>query len=151
MTARTASLGLERDRLVMKPNNIIYLKCTEDSFYRMWIEFLAPFHKLTSRERDVAARIIAQYFRLKDSVPDPEVLRDILWSRKSRKDMMTSLGMSQAHFQMVLAKLRQSGVLIDGGINPKYIPHKISDEPRFMLQIVYDWSSQVNPIRREKE
>ena len=129
----------------MKPNNVIYLKCTGTSFYRMWIEFLAPFHKLTSRERDVAARIIAQYFKLKDSIPDPEMLKEVMWSHTSRKDMRESLGMSQAHFQMILAKLRTSGVLLDGDINPKYIPH-ISEDPRFMLSIVFDWSSTTNPI-----
>lgn len=52
----------------MKPNNVIYLKCTENSFYRVWMEFLAPFHKLTSRERDVAAQLLEQYFRLRDGV-----------------------------------------------------------------------------------
>ena len=132
----------------MKPNNVIYLKCTEDSFYRMWIEFLTPFHKLTAREKDVAARIIMQYFRLKDSVQDPYVLRELLWSRKSRKDIMESLSMSQAHFQMILSKLKSAGVLIDDDINPKYIPHKTED-PRVMLQIVYDWSSVKNPIARD--
>ena len=134
----------------MKPNNVISLKCTEDSFYRLWIEFLAPFHKLTARERDVAARIIAQYFRLKENIPDPEVLRDVLWSHKSRKDMRESLKMSPAHFQIVLAKLRESGVIRDGDLDPRYIPHK-GDEPRFMLSIIYDWSSPQNPIRNEKQ
>ena len=112
----------------------------------MWIEFLTPFHKLTAREKDVAARIIIQYFRLKDDIQDPEVLRDVLWSRKSRKDMMDSLGMSQAHFQMVLSKLKTAGVLVDGNIDPRYIPHK-TDASRFMLQIVYDWSTPADPIR----
>ena len=130
----------------MRPNNVIYLKCSEDSFYRTWIEFLTPFHKLTSRERDVAARILSQYFRLKENVPDPEVLRDVLWSRKSRRDMMESLKMSQAHFQMVLAKLKSAEFLIDNDINPRYIPHK-TGEPRFMMQLILDWSSMTNPIR----
>lgn len=129
----------------MKPNNVIYLKCTDVSFYRMWIEFLAPFHKLTARERDVAARIIAQYFKLKDGIPDQEMLKEVLWSHTSRKDMRESLKMSQAHFQMILAKLREAKVLVDGDINPKYIPH-IDENPRFMLSIVFDWSSQSNPI-----
>lgn len=64
--------------------------------------------------------------------------------------MMASLGMSQAHFQMVLAKLKESGVLQNGDINPRYIPHKTED-PRFLLQIVYDWSSQSNPIRNAEK
>lgn len=129
----------------MKPNNVIYLKCSEDSFYREWIEFLAPFHKLTSRERDVAARIIAQYFRLKEGISDPVLMKDVLWSQSSRKDMRESLKMSQAHFQMVLAKLKEAGVLIDGDLNPRYIPHKVEGDSRFMLSVLYDWSSPEKP------
>ena len=133
-----------RKKRPMKPNNVIYLKCTDDSFYRMWMEFLTPFHKLTSRERDVAARIIAQYFRLKSSISDPEVLKDVMWSHNSRKDMRESLGMSQAHFNMTLRKLKDAGVLKDDDINPRYIPH-ISNDPRFLLNIVFDWSSPSSP------
>ena len=129
----------------MKPNNLIPLKCTDSSFFRLWVEFLAPFHKLTSREREVAARIIEQYFKLKDSIPDPEILKEVLWSYTSRKDMRESLKMSQAHFQMILAKLRDAEVLVNGDINPKYIPH-MTDEPRFLLGIYFDWSSKTNPI-----
>ena len=134
----------------MKPNNVIYQKCSDESFYRLWMEFLAPFHKLTSRERDVAARIIAQYFYLKKSIPDPEVLKDVLWSHRSRKDMRESLRMSPAHFQMVLAKLRENGVIRDNDLDPRYIPHK-GTEPRFMLSIVFDWSSPNNPIKNEEQ
>lgn len=133
-----------RKKRPMKPNNVIYLKCTDDSFYRMWMEFLTPFHKLTSRERDVAARIIAQYFRLKSSISDPEVLKDVMWSHNSRKDMRESLGMSQAHFNMTLRKLKDAGVLKDDDINPRYIPH-VSNDPRFLLNIVFDWSSPTSP------
>ena len=128
----------------MKPNNVIYQKCTRISFFRGWVEFLAPFHKLTARERDVMARILVQYFKLKDNIPDPEVLKEVMWSQTSRKDMRESLGMSQAHFQMILAKLREAKVLVDGDLNPKYIPH-VSDDPRFMLSIVFDWSSEGIP------
>ena len=129
----------------MKPNNVIYLKSSSNSFYRQWIEFLAPFHKLTARERDVAARILMQYFRLRESIPDEEVLKEVRWSQNSRKDMRESLKMSQAHFQMILAKLRESEVLVNGSINPRYIPH-LGEEPRFMLSIVFDWSSPANPV-----
>ena len=129
----------------MKPNNVIYQKCNRISFFRGWVEFLAPFHKLTARERDVMARILVQYFKLKDNIPDPEVLKEVMWSQTSRKDMRESLKMSQAHFQMMLAKLREAGVLVDGDLNPKYIPH-VDDQPRFMLSIVFDWSSDSAPV-----
>lgn len=133
----------------MKPNKTIILKCTEDSFYRTWFEFLAPFHKLTSRERDVAARLIKQYFRLKENIEDPEVLKDVMWSRTSRKDMMTALGMSPAHFQMVLAKLKKAGVIVNDDLNPRFIPN-MGDGPRNMLCIVFDWSSPSERISAQK-
>lgn len=135
----------------MSPNKFINLKCTADSFFRMWIEFLTPFHKLTSREKDVAARIIMQYYKFKDNVSDPEVLKELLWSRSSRKDIMDSLKMSQAHFQMVLAKLRSSGVIQGESLNPRYLPDRMPGSTRFCLQIIYDWSTPKNPIDREKE
>lgn len=134
----------------MKPNKTIVLKCTEDSFFRTWFEFLAPFHKLTSRERDVAARLIKQYFLLKRNIEDPEVLKDVMWSRTSRKDMMTSLGMSPAHFQMTLAKLKKAEVIVNDDLNPRYIPN-MGDDPRNVLCIVFDWSSPSQRINNHTD
>lgn len=128
----------------MKPNNLLPIKCTEESFYRLWIEFLAPFHKLTARERDVAARIVAQYFKLSDSISDPAVLREVLWSQTSRKDMRESLKMSPAHFQMTLGELKKAGVIVNGDLNRQYIPHK-TEGTRFVFEIIFDWSSPEHP------
>lgn len=135
----------------MKPNNVVYLKCTDESFFRMWMEFLTPFHRLTAREKDVAARFLIQWLKFKGSVQDEETLVELMWSKRSRRDMIESLKMSQAHFQVVIGKLRQSGFLIGDVINPKYIPDRRDGESRFMLQVVYDWSSTVNPIHNERE
>ena len=137
----------------MKINSLYPLKCTEDTFFRLWVEFLTPFHKLTKREKDVAARVIAQYVKLSESIKDQEVLEQVLWSQTSRKDMRDSLGMSKEFFQMVVGKLREAGVLTGGAVNNKYLPHLSVDEdgnkdPRYMLCILFDWSSSANPIKR---
>ena len=103
--------------------------------------------------RDVAARILMQYFRLKDSgVSDKEVLYELLWSKRSRQDMMDSLGMEEGNFRMELAKLRKWGFLINGEeINLKYIPHMVKDGQRYLLQVMYDWSTHENPIRNAEQ
>lgn len=134
----------------MQPNNTFFVKTTEEEFYRDWVEILTPFHHLTAREQDVAARILSFYFKFREAgIDDTEVLRDLLWSRKTRKDMMESLKMQSAHFQMVLARLREVQFLVDGDINPRFIPHKTS-EPRLMLAVYFDWSSRANPINGGK-
>lgn len=130
----------------MKPNKTLFRKCPGDSFYRAWIEFLGPYHKLQNKTRDVAARILIQYFRLKESIDDPDVLNEVLWSRTSRKDMCDSLGMTQNSFQMALAKLRKGKVLLDDNhINPVFIPPMPEDSKRFMLCIVFDMTEPSSP------
>lgn len=133
----------------MKPNNFIYLNCTDDSFFRLWMEFLTPFHHMTAREKEVAARILMQFFKFKDNVQDPEVLRELVWSRKSRADIMASLKMTPSNFQMFIGKLRSRGFLQgeDDEINQRFIPHRTAGDTRFILQIVYDWSSKDNPVK----
>lgn len=109
------------------------------------MDFLAPAHHLTSRERDVAARILSQYFKLRERVADPVLLKELLWSQQSRKDIRESLGMSPAHFQMILKSLREAKVIVNGDLNKAYIPNK-GTESRFVMCIVYDWSSPENPV-----
>jgi len=134
----------------MKANKVLHIKITGDKFFRAWMDFLTPFHKLTAREKDVAARIIAQYFKLKEGVDDPVLMKEVLWSQSSRKDMRESLHMTPAHFQMVLAKLRTAGFITDGDINPRYIPN-MTDQPRFMMCVIYDWSSPSAPVTDVKQ
>ena len=124
----------------MKPDKLIRVKCTPESFYRAFVEILTPYHKLAAREKDVVARVIAQ----RASVSDPEVLKEVLWSHTSRNDMIESLGMTREHFQLLLGKLRRSGMLLDGGVDPRFVP-KMTDEPRFFLGVLFDWSSPDNP------
>lgn len=134
-----------------RPNKIIYQKCSDESFYRMWVEFLTPFHRLAMREKDVMAKIISQYFKLKEQCDDPVMLRELLWSQSSRQDMRTSLGMSQPHFQMVLGKLREKNVIKDGDINPRFLPSVKRDNRTFGLLIVFDYSTTGMPEQPSSE
>lgn len=126
----------------------IMMKCTEDSFFRVWMEILAPFHRLTPRERDVAARILMQYFKLKKSVSDRETLRDVLWSKPSKDDMQKSLGMSTPHFQLALRHLKAARFLQgDYNINPRFVPHVKDGDTGYVLKFLCDWSSKDKPAR----
>lgn len=130
----------------MKPNKTLFEKCPGNSFYRAWIEFLGPYHRLQNKTREVAARILVQYFKLKASISDESVLYEVLWSRTSRKDMCESLNMTQNSFQMALAKLKKGRVLLENNeINPVFIPPMPEDGKRFMLCIVFDMTEPNSP------
>lgn len=132
-------------QLAHRPNKIVYQKCSLPSFFRMWVEFLTPFHHLAMREKDVFAKILEQYFKIREQCDDPVLCREILWSAPSKTDMRNALGMSQPHFQMVLGKLRENGVLKDNIINPRYVPHIKQDSNTFELRVVFDYSTTDMP------
>lgn len=138
----------------------MYLKCADFAqFLRTWVDFTAPFHKhrVTSREKDVAARLLVQYFKLKDSVTNADgktnedTLYELMWTRRSRKDMMDSLQMSQAHFQSILATLKTSGFLNGTKIEQRFIPNISPSEKRLFLGVVFDMSSKDNSIQSAEE
>lgn len=130
----------------MRPNNTFQVKLPPGKFLRAWMEFLTPYHHLTAREKDVAARILEQYFRFKKVVDDDETLKELLWSHTSRKDMRESLSLSQPYFQAVLASLKQHGFLkADGGVESRYIP-RMTGDPAHILLVLFDWSTPQNPV-----
>lgn len=135
----------------MKPNNIARIACSSRShFFRMWVEFLAPWHKLAPREMDVFARVLEQYYVISKKVQDPELIPEVMWTNASRKDMRESLGMTQPHFQMILKALKDAGVLVDDKINKRFIPH-LTEDPRFGFFVMFDWSSLTNPVNGQKQ
>lgn len=122
-----------------RPNNVILLRCGKESFFRMWMEFLTPFHHLTSREKDVAARILSQIERLSEGCGgDGSVVSELLWTQASRNDIRDSLGMSRPHFQIVLGSLRHKGFLNGSEVNPRFIPHLSEGGGPFMLNVIFD-------------
>jgi len=131
----------------MGPNTMLPVKCVASSFLRAWLEFMTPYTKLSSKESDVAARILEQYLRLREACSDPVMVPELLWSHTSRKDMMDSLGMSRENFQVVLSKLRKRGFLEGENdmIKSQYIPNVRPGERRFMALVVFDWSSPLQP------
>lgn len=127
-----------------RPRNVVLVPCTKESFFKVWVTFMRPWHRLAPREGDVFAIIMQQYFNLKPKCEGPTVLRTLLWSGGSRQEMRRMLGMSQPHFQMVLKKLREAGVLMGNegeDINPRYLPKISEDSKTFELRVIFDYST----------
>ena len=58
----------------LKPNNVIRIPCTEDTLFRYWLEFLIPFHNLTSRETDVATAFLRERHNLSKVILDDNLI-----------------------------------------------------------------------------
>lgn len=121
-----------------KPNSVIVLNSPlNKKFFRMWLEFLKPFHKLTDRETDVLASFLKERYFLGKKINDPELLDKILMSEDTKKRVREDCNMSSTHFQVIMTKLKKSRLIENGKISPKFIP-KIDNENNFQLLLSFN-------------
>lgn len=122
-----------------KPNNIVRVPCSLDkSFFRYWFMFLEPFHKLTKREIDVAASFVKQRYELSKVIKDSEILDRVTMSEDTKKKVREECNITLPHFQVILGKLRKNKVIVDGKINPKFIPNIKADNDAFQLLLLFE-------------
>lgn len=122
-----------------KPNNVIALKSSlSGSFFRIWLEFLRPFHKLTERETDVMAAFLKERFELSKVISDQEVLNRLTMSEDTKRKVRDECSISQAHFQVIMTKLKKSKMIDNGKINPRFIPRVEKDAKGFQLLLAFE-------------
>lgn len=123
-----------------KVNNVIRIPTSlKGNFFRIWIEFLTPLHSLTNREKDVMASFIKNRFELGKVIKDEQLLDKWLMSDDTKAKVKKECNVSEAFFQVILGKLRKTNMIIDGRINPKFIPKSIDDDDAsFQLLLYFD-------------
>lgn len=122
-----------------KPNSVIALKGNlSGSFFRIWLEFLRPFHKLTERETDVMASFLKHRFELSRVVSDQGLLNSLTMSEDTKKKVRDDCNISQAHFQVIMTKLKKSKMIDNGNINPRFIPRVEHNAKNFQLLLSFE-------------
>jgi hypothetical protein len=120
-------------------NNVITIPTsTEGKFFRYWLEFLRPFHKLTERETDVMASFLKQRYELSKVIKDQEVLNKYTMNEETKRKVREECGITQAHFQVIMTKLKKSKMIDNGRINPKFIPRVEEDAKNFLLLLSFN-------------
>lgn len=99
------------------------IPCTNENFLRVWFDLLKPVHKLTQREIDVAIAFVKRWYELRDTVRDDKQLNRLLLSAQEKKEIMASLGLSKSHMHLIMTKLKQRRIVVDGKLNYRYIPN----------------------------
>jgi hypothetical protein len=120
-------------------NNVIRIPASLNSnFFKYWFLFLEPFHHLTDREMDVIASFVKQRYELNKVIKDDNILDKVVMSEDIKQKVREECGISLPHFQVVMGKLRKAKVIVDGKINPKYIPRLEEDGDSFKLLLLFD-------------
>lgn len=122
-------------------DSIVRIPCKVDGkFFRYWFEFLQPFHNLTGREMDVITSFVKQRYELSKVIKDNEILDKVTMSEDTKKKVREECDISLPHFQVIMGKLRKNKVIIDGKINPRYIPSVDEENGSFKMMLLFDFS-----------
>ena len=125
--------------MIKKANNIIRIPTSiNGKFFRYWFMFLEPFHDLTEREIDIIASFVKQRYLLSKVIKDTEILDRVTMSEDTKKKVREECNISLPHFQVIMGKLRKNKVIIDGKINPRFIPNIDEDTGAFQLLLLFE-------------
>lgn len=122
-----------------KANNVVRIPCSLDgSFFRYWFMFLKPFHKLTDREIDVITSFVKHRYELSKVIKDDDILDKVVMSEDTKRKVREECDITLPHFQVIMGKLRSSKVIIDGKINPRFIPNIEEEDGFFKLLLLFE-------------
>lgn len=122
-------------------DSIVRVPCKVDvSFFKYWFMFLRPFHNLTEREMDVITSFVKQRYELSKVIKDNDILDKVTMSEDTKKKVREECDISLPHFQVIMGKLRKNKVIIDGKINPRYIPSVDEENGSFKMMLLFDFS-----------
>lgn len=121
-------------------DNVVRIPCKLDySFFKMWFMFLQPFHRLTEREMEVATSFIKQRYELSKVVSDNDILDKLVMSEDTKRKVREECNITLPHFQVIMGKLRKNNIIVDGKLNPRYIPIVIEENGSFKLMLLFDF------------
>lgn len=124
---------------MIKANNVIRIPTSLDgNFFRYWFMFLEPFHKLTDREIDVITSFVKQRYELSKVIKDNNILDKVTMSEDTKRKVREECNITLPHFQVIMGKLRKNGVIVNGRINPKFIPNINGEVDNFQLLLLFD-------------
>ena len=110
----------------------------DKKFFKYWFLFLKPFHNLTDREIDVITSFVNQRYELSKVITDNAILDKVVMSEDTKRKVREECGVTLAHFQVIMGKLRKNKIIIDGKINPRFIPNIDENSDSFQLLLLFD-------------
>ena len=121
-----------------KNTNIVRIAPDKAKFFRYWFEFLQPFHKLPPREMDVIATFLRERSDLSAVIRDEDLLDKVVFSEEIKRKVREECGIKAQHFQVIMSKLKKSGIIVNNKINKKFIPNIEEDAKEFRLIFHFD-------------
>ena len=115
---------------------------TSYDFFFYWLDFLRPFHKLTSVETKILAAILHERFILSKVVTDDKLLDRIILNKDSRKKYIETCHINSNNLSVTLSSLKEKGVIKDNRMNMRFVPNIKHDCTHYEMVLNFN----INPL-----
>ena len=122
-----------------KVNKIINIPSNlNNTFFKFWLQFIRPIHKMTNKEIDIISSFLYHRFELGKKIKDDDILDKVTMSDDIRKSVIEEYNMNPTYLNTVMANLKKKGVIINGKISKKLRPKLEEDADKFTIMITFD-------------
>lgn len=123
-------------------DSVIRIPVTKDSLYFKWLYFIKPIHGLTLTEINIASCLLKHREKLKAIIHDQSILDRELLGNTVRDEILKETGVTLKHYRMIMTSLRKHQFIVDGRINPQYIPDVKENKNDFRVLLKFDISKK---------
>lgn len=91
---------------------------------------------------EVTAEVFKYRYDLSKTVHDPVILDSVSVDSNARRVLENKLGLSRGYMNVIFNKLRSCKIIVDGRLNPKFVPNVKVDESTntFSVLLLFDFN-----------
>lgn len=111
-------------------NNVITANINVSNKYEAfetWLKLTKSLHNLTPEEIKVLAMFLSERNELQDKIIDEDLMNEHLFGTKIRKKIEAAMNYETTRLPNILSTMKKKGAIIDGKINPMFIPNISKD------------------------
>ena len=112
----------------------------DSNFFKAWLEFAKPLHKLSSTEMRVLAEFLKIRHDLSYKILDEELLDKNTFSNDNKNLVKGICELKTAHYQAIMTALRKKGIIKNDTIHPKLLPIIQEGSDSFKLMILFKFN-----------
>lgn len=109
-------------------------KCNLLDFFKYWLQFCLPLHKLPPKEQELFAHILQKRHEYSKIIMDEALLDKNVLSPEGKREIAERMGKTLAHVRVLFSNITKAKVIdTNGRINPKLIPRLTEGSNEFHL------------------
>jgi hypothetical protein len=92
------------------------------TFFRNWMQFTQPFHKLPNQQQAVLALLLFYHYQLKSEITNTKILWKAVFDYDIKIKISNELEIQPGALENLLSQLRKRKIIVDNQITPAYVP-----------------------------